>query len=235
MSSDIYIFKRVEKKYFLNPEQVKMLLDKIGHLVIPDSHGESTICSLYLDTPDNLLIRNSIDAKVYKEKLRLRSYGTPGKEDRVFLEIKKKLKGVVYKRRISLPLNEAMEYISTLEKPFDSQIMREIDYAMHFYKHPLPKMLVAYRRMAYFAEDIPTLRITFDSDVRYRTNQLDLSLGDEGIRIIPPDKTIMEIKTDGAMPLWLSEALDECKIFPTSFSKYGTSYKHNLTNKEFKL
>lgn len=229
MPSDIFIFKRVEKKYFLNPQQVDMLMSKIGCFVVPDSHGESTICSLYLDTPDNLLIRNSIDAKAYKEKLRLRSYGTPDKTDKVFLEIKKKLNGVVYKRRVALPLGDAMEYIISLEKPFDSQIMREIDYAMKFYNHPLPKMMVAYKRMAYFAEDIPGLRITFDSEVRYRTTDLELDSGDNGTKILPDDVIIMEIKTGGAMPVWLSRALDECEIFPTSFSKYGTAYKQTLT------
>lgn len=232
MPSDIFIFKRVEKKYFLSPQQVDMLMSKIGPLVVPDAHGESTICSLYLDTPDNLLIRNSIDAKAYKEKLRLRSYGTPTETDKVFLEIKKKLNGVVYKRRIALPLKDAMKYIFSLEKPFDSQIMREIDYAMKFYNHPLPKMLVAYKRMAYFAEDIPGLRITFDSEVRYRTTDLNLDSGEDSIKILPDDVIIMEIKTGGSMPVWLSKALDECKIFPTSFSKYGTAYKQTLTNKE---
>ena len=235
MPSDIFIFKRIEKKYFLNPTQVNMLMDRINPFVVPDIHGESTICSLYLDTPDNLLIRNSIDAKVYKEKLRLRSYGTPDKTDKVFLEIKKKLDGVVYKRRVALSLNDAMEYIFSLEKPFDSQIMREIDYAMKFYNHPLPKMMVAYKRIAYFAEDIPGLRITFDSEVRYRTTDLKLDSGDNGIKILPDDVIIMEIKTGGAMPVWLSKALDECKIFPRSFSKYGTAYKHTLTRQELQI
>ena len=228
MAKDIYIFKRIEKKYFVSPKKIEQLMSKIKELVVPDRHGVSTVCSLYLDTPDFLLIRNSIEAKTYKEKLRLRSYGTPQKQDKVFLEIKKKFKGVVYKRRISLPLCEAMEYIDTLKKPIDSQIMREIDYAMGFYNYPKPKMLVSYKRMAFFAKDDDNVRITFDSSVRYRTESLDLRDGDYGTKILPDDVIIMEIKTSGAMPLWLSKALDECKIFPTSFSKYGTSYKHNL-------
>ncbi len=228
MAKDIYIFKRIEKKYFVSPEQIESLMNKIKDLVEPDKHGVSTICSLYLDTPDFLLIRNSIEAKTYKEKLRLRSYGTPENQDKVFLEIKKKFKGVVYKRRVSLPLCKAIKYIDTLEKPDDSQIMREIDYAMNFYNHPKPRMLISYKRMAYFAKDDENVRITFDSAVRYRTENLDLSDGDYGTKILPDDVIIMEIKTSGAMPLWLSKSLDECKIFPTSFSKYGTSYKHNL-------
>lgn len=232
MSSDIYIFRRIEKKYFLSAEQAEMLKSKIMHRLTPDEHGVSTISSLYLDTPDNLLIRNSIDAKIYKEKLRLRSYGTPRKHDKVFLEIKKKFEGVVYKRRVALPLDEAMHYIFSLEKPFESRIMSEINYCMKFYNHPKPKMLVSYKRMAYFSKSSPDLRITFDSDIRYRTDELELDKGDGGIKIIPDDKLIMEVKTGGAMPLWLSHALDECRIFPTSFSKYGTSYKHHLSEGE---
>lgn len=232
LAKDIYIFKRIEKKYFVSPEQIRLLMSKIQNLIEPDKYGVSTICSLYLDTPDFLLIRNSIDAKTYKEKLRLRSYGTPDKNDKVFLEIKKKFKGVVYKRRISLPLYEAMDYIDNLNKPMDSQIMREIDYAMNFYNHPKPKMLVSYKRMAFFAKEDSNIRITFDSDVRYRSENLYLDQGDNGTKILPENVTIMEIKTSGAMPLWLSKALDECKIYPTSFSKYGTSYKHQLLKKE---
>ncbi len=228
MSSDIYIFKRIEKKYLLTQEKANELNEKISHLLTPDKHGVSTICSLYLDTPDNLLIRNSIDAKNYKEKLRLRSYGTPQKSDKVFLEIKKKFQGVVYKRRVALSLDKAIKYILFLEKPFDSQIMREIDYCMKIYNQPKPKMLVAYERSAYFSKTSPDLRITFDSHIRYRTTSLELDKGSEGIKILPENKLIMEIKTGGAMPLWLSDALDECGIFPTSFSKYGTAYKQLL-------
>ena len=143
---DILIFQRVEKKYRLTPLQKAALLQEVKEHLTPDAHGRSTICSLYLDTPEHLLIRNSIDARVYKEKLRLRSYGTPTPDEPVFLEIKKKYKGVVYKRRVSLPLDEATAYIHGGEKPLDSQIMSEIDYAMHFYRQPQPAMLIAYER-----------------------------------------------------------------------------------------
>ena len=138
MPSDICIFKRIEKKYMLTVAQYDALLPRIADRLIPDAHGRSTVCSTYLDTPDFRLIRNSIDAKVYKENLRLRCYGIPHPEDHVFLELKKKYKGVVYKRRVGLRLMDADDYISADIKPLDSQIMREIDYAMHFYGRPQP-------------------------------------------------------------------------------------------------
>lgn len=224
---DIMIFKRVEKKYRLTPAQKEALLQIIGPRLTPDAHGRNTICSLYLDTPDHLIIRNSIIARAYKEKLRLRSYGTPTMADLVFLEIKKKFKGVVYKRREVMTLQEAMAYIEHGRKPCDSQIMREIDYAMHFYRQPKPMMLIAYEREAYFDGENPNLRITFDTNVRARETDCRLESGSHGDYLLPEDAILMEIKTDGAMPVWLAQALSQCRILPARFSKYGTAYLRN--------
>lgn len=224
---DIMIFRRVEKKYRLSPAQKDALLSLIGPHLTPDVHGRNTICSLYLDTPDHLIIRNSIIARAYKEKLRLRSYGTPTMDDHVFLEIKKKFKGVVYKRREVMTLREAMAYIEHGEKPCDSQIMREIDYAMHFYRQPTPRMLIAYEREAYFDNANPDLRITFDTDIRARAADCRLEHGSHGDYLLPEDVIMMEIKTGGAMPVWLAKALSQCGIVPGRFSKYGTAYMRN--------
>ena len=221
---DIMIFRRVEKKYRLTPAEKDALLGLIAHHLTPDAHGRSTISSLYLDTPDHLIIRNSIIARTYKEKLRLRSYGIPTPDTSVFLEIKKKYEGVVYKRREVMTLHEAMDYISGGAPPMDSQIMREISYAMRFYHQPQPAMLIAYDREAYFDQELPSLRITFDMNVRYRQGDLHLDHGHDGTLLLPPDAIIMEIKTDGAMPVWLARALSDLSIHPTSFSKYGTAY-----------
>ncbi len=226
---DIFIFQRFEKKYRINEQMQQKLLSLIADRLCADTHGKSTVCSIYLDTPDHLLIRNSIDAKAYKEKLRLRSYGTPAIDTRVFFEIKKKLNGIVYKRRISLPLCDAELYIQSGKKPFDSQIMREIHYAMELYKFPKPSMMIAYEREAYFGKAERDLRITFDSAIRYRDTDLLLEKGTAGTQILPAGEMIMEIKTGGAMPLWLSHALNALCIYPSSFSKYGTAYRQTLS------
>ena len=224
----ITTFQRVEKKYFITRNQKNQLLDKIQSFLTPDEYGESTVCSLYIDTPDYLLIRNSIDAKeeskAYKEKIRLRSYGKPDKQSRVFFEIKKKYKGVVYKRRVEMTLGDAEQYIESGKIPVESQIMSEIDYAMHLYRQPKPAILIAYERVAYYAKEIPSLRITFDYNIRYRLSNLLLENGSVGKKIINDDEVLMEIKTEGPIPLWLADALDECKIYPSSFSKYATAY-----------
>ena len=225
---DIYIFRRVEKKYLVSGAQKAKLLKQVGHRLVPDEHGQSTICSLYLDTPDHRLIRNSIDAKAYKEKLRLRSYGTPGADTAVFLELKKKYDGVVYKRRVSMPLRQAERYLACGKAPLEGQIMREIDYAMGFYGWPQPAMMIAYEREAFAVKDVPQLRLTFDGAVRYRDRGLAMMSGTAGKVILPEDTFILEVKTGGAMPLWLSHALDESGIRPASFSKYGTAYLDTL-------
>ena len=129
----IYTFARVERKYFIDELTKKRLLQRARGMLLPDVYGKCTVCSLYLDTPDHLIIRNSLDARSYKEKLRLRSYGTPKADTPVFLELKKKVQGVVYKRRVSLPLRDAEAYLDRERPPLTGQIWREIDYAMQFY------------------------------------------------------------------------------------------------------
>jgi len=232
LAEDIFFFKRIEKKYIIDVSKKNELLALIGEQLYPDSHGMSTVSSLYLDTPDFRIIRASIEAKedksAYKEKLRIRSYGLPDYHSKVFFEIKKKYKGIVYKRREAMELRCVFEYIKNAKKPFDSQIMREIDYSMNYYGRPQPKMLISYERDAYYLKDFPNHRITFDKSVRYRTEKLTPDGRLEGKLIIPKNTVIMEIKTNGAMPIWLSKALDELKIYPSSFSKYGNSYKDYL-------
>ena len=227
----IYSFKRIEKKYLLSEAQAEALFQRIGAHLRPDEYGRSTVLSLYLDTPDWRIIRSSIEAADYKEKLRLRSYGTAGADSTVFLELKKKYGGVVYKRRAAMTLREAERYLRMGIKPFESQIMSEIDWAMRLYGRPKAAMLIACEREAWFDEAHPDLRLTFDRNIRCRENELRLDRGSAGICLLPRDTVLLEIKTAGAMPLWLADALDAESILPGSFSKYGEAYLRTLKEK----
>lgn len=218
------VFKRTEKKYIITLNQRKQLLELISSQICSDKFGESTVRSLYFDTDDFRLIRNSIDKPVYKEKLRLRSYSTPKADSNVFLELKKKYKGVVYKRRETLKYSEAMNYLNTRSKPIDTQIMKEIDWTMNYYNGLKPKMFIAYDRTAFYSKEDSNLRITFDKNVRFRNYDLELGKGSYGNLILDSGLFIMEIKILNSMPLWLSNALTKLKIYPSSFSKYGTAY-----------
>ena len=219
------VFERTEKKYILTLSQRREFLRRIAEYIKPDEYGESTVCSLYFDTDDYRLIRCSMEKPVYKEKLRLRSYSTPKSGSNVFLELKKKYNGVVYKRRKTMEFNQAMNYINKGVKPDDSQIMRELDWAMTYYSSLAPRMFIAYDRTAFYSKTDHELRITFDRNVRFRTDNLDLSKGHYGERILDANLCIMEIKALSAMPLWLTETLADMGIFPGTFSKYGTAYQ----------
>ncbi len=219
------VFERTEKKYIITLSQRKKLLKMIEPYIQPDAYGESTVCSLYFDTPNYRLIRQSMEKPVYKEKLRLRSYSTPHKGSNVFLELKKKYNGVVYKRRQTLEYTQAMDYIRNGVMPNDSQIMREIDWSMRYYQHIAPRMFIAYDRTAFYSKTDHELRITFDRNVRFRSENLDLGKGHYGERILEAGLCIMEIKALSAMPLWLTKAISEMHIFPGTFSKYGTAYQ----------
>ena len=225
------VFKRIEKKYLLSEAQQEALFQRIGAQLRPDEYGRSTVLSLYLDTPDRRIIRSSIEAADYKEKLRLRSYGTAKADSTVFLELKKKFGGVVYKRRAAMTLTEAERYLRMGIKPFESQIMSELDWAMELYGRPKGAMLISGDREAWFDEIHPDLRLTFDRNIRYRENELRLDRGSAGIHLLPENTVLLEIKTAGAMPLWLADALDAERILQGSFSKYGTAYLRTLEEK----
>lgn len=242
----IQSFNRYEKKYLLSSGQYDKLMQAAEKIITPDSYGKHTICNIYLDTDDYFFIRNSIEKPVYKEKLRIRSYGIPDGSSKVFLEIKKKFKGVVYKRRISAKENDIMDYVlkgnisEDIAEKVNPQIFSEIDYIMRS-RSPVPKLYLAYDRQAFIGIENPDFRVTFDSRIRSRTDDLLLSDGDNGtlldVRLLNENREfftdenyrLMEIKINGAMPMEMARLLSEMKIYPVSFSKYGEIYKKMIT------
>ncbi len=219
------VFKRVEKKYILSAEQYSALQRILAGRMKADEYGLHTISNIYYDTDDYALIRESLQKPVYKEKLRLRCYGPATPDSQVFVELKKKFKGVVYKRRVSMKLKDAELFLATgvMRAPME-QIHKEIAYFLKV--HPAsPQVYLAYDRLAMYDPEGGELRITFDRNIRFRTDELSLASDSCGTYILPPDDVLMEIKIPGAMPMWLSRALSELAIYPASFSKYGRCYQ----------
>lgn len=219
-------FKRVEKKYLLTKEQAHELFAVLGERAVLDEYGMHTVCNIYFDTGIHELIRRSIDKPVYKEKLRLRSYGVPSEDSNVYLELKKKWKGTVYKRRTEMPLHTAKAYLEQGIYPmeYDCQILQEIDYALHFY--PLqPSLFLAYDRQAYYLTGQDGVRFTIDRRIRSREDALDLLAGDAGELLFDEDIRVLELKAPFALPKWFVSLLSELQIYPNSFSKYGSVYK----------
>ncbi|MBQ8796726.1 MAG: polyphosphate polymerase domain-containing protein [Oscillospiraceae bacterium] len=220
------VFKRYEIKYLLTQAQKDAVMAAMKSHMAPDKYGRTTIRNIYFDTENYRLIRRSIEKPAYKEKLRLRSYGCPVSGSPVFVELKKKYQDVVYKRRVALPLDAALTWVCD-RTPRDepTQITREIDYFMDFYERLRPAMFLCYDRQAYYAMDGSDFRITFDTDILCRQNDIRLDGEAPGTPILPPGLTLMEIKSPGSMPLWLAHTLTENKIYKTSFSKYGIAYQ----------
>lgn len=228
------IFKRYEKKYLIDEEKAKLLLSRIEHRLSPDKYGKSTVCNIYFDTPDFRLIRHSMEKGVFKEKLRIRSYNCPEADSPVFVELKKKFKGVVYKRRVNMKYSDAIKYLLRSVRPegLNEQVLSEIDYFKSYYPSLQPRVSLFYDRLAYYSKEDKNLRITIDTNIRYRTSKLDIAQGTEGEVILGNGKAVMEIKCIGSMPLWLTKELSELKIFPSSFSKYGKAYQNFTANEE---
>lgn len=224
----IMTFKRYEKKYFLSRDKYEKFRGEVDKYMQVDEFGLDTINNIYYDTETYDMIRESIEKPVYKEKIRLRGYGKINSKDTVYLEMKKKYKGIVYKRRAAMVLEDAYEAIDNgYIKNSKTQIDREINYVLGFYR-PVPKVFLAYDREALFACDGSDLRMTFDFNIRYRTHDIDMSHGDYGTPIMAEDGVMLEIKTSAAYPFWLIKLLENCEIYPVSFSKYGTVYKQLL-------
>ena len=223
--SNKYVFNRYELKFKLTISQFNAIEELIKQHMIPDENGQSTIQSLYYDTNSYLLIRNSLEKPIYKEKIRLRSYGLAKENQNVFLELKKKYQEVVFKRRISLPLNKVDDFFNLDDNTyFQSQIGKEIIYFKNFYKTLHPTILLLYDRTAFYQKN-SDLRITFDQNIRYRTEKLSLSESLKGIPLLDEPIVLMEIKTSYAFPLWLTKYLSFHHIYKQSFSKYGEAYK----------
>ncbi len=223
------IFQRREVKYLLDSRQRAIVEQAFRKHMLPDPHGESTICNVYYDTPDYLLIRLSLDKPVYKEKLRMRSYGRVGPGDGVFLELKKKYEDVVYKRRIELTQRQAERCMEAgLVLPGNSQIGREIEYFRSYYRDLRPAAYICYDRSAWYGRDDEQLRATFDQNICWRQEDMRLTAAPGGRHLLLPRQSLFEIKTAAAIPMWLVEALDAGQIRQASFSKYGEAYKHIL-------
>ena len=221
-----YTFDRRELKYRITDAQRAALEAAFGARMVPDEHGESTICNIYYDTADYRLIRASLEKPAYKEKLRLRSYGVTEPGGEVFLELKKKYKGIVYKRRITLPEDAAGEFIAG-RAPLGEhgQIGREIEYFTAFYAPLLPAVHLSCERCAWFSREDRDLRITFDKNIRFRQEDVSLTLPAGGRRILSEGESLMEIKAAAALSLWLVSELDTLGIYQSTFSKYGEAYK----------
>lgn len=233
----IKIFRRYEKKYIISETQKNKLIMMLNSFLVKDSYclnGNSYLVrNIYLDTKENILIHNSINKPKYKEKIRIRKYqGQIG----YFLEIKKKYKGEVNKRRITISDDEYKHLFNALitktNTYIENQISKELNYFFQVYPDLECRVFISYLREAYFAKDNHEFRITFDSQIRTRRDNFDFENESYQRQLLKDDQYIMEVKVQGSLPLWFVRALSIYKIYPYSFSKYGTEFKKEILEGE---
>ncbi len=220
------IFQRHEIKFLLSTALFGQILPLLDPYMAADPHGAVTVRNIYLDSDHFRLIRRSMEKPLYKEKLRLRSYAPPLPGSDIFVELKKKYNSIVYKRRVAMAEASAIRWLSGADAPAeDCQITREIDYFRRFYAPLRPQVFLSYDRRAYYCPNGGDLRITFDTNILCRDTDLTLSAEIGGVPLLADDKVLMEIKTLGGVPLWLTKILSDHRLYRTSFSKYGTAYE----------
>lgn len=223
------IFKRYEMKYLLTRRQKELLVEAMRPYMALDQYGHSTIRNIYYDTDTYRLIRRSLDKPIYKEKLRVRSYARVGTADSVFVELKKKYDSVVYKRRIVLPQQQALDWLDgETEQPCRTQIAEEIGYFLHYYQTLRPVVFLSYEREAFYPLGGGDFRVTFDENIRCRREELSLGAEIWGTPLLKEDQILMEIKTPGGIPLWMTHFLTQQHIARATFSKYGTAYQEMI-------
>lgn len=225
---------RTEKKYLADRSVIDSFIAGISPHMAEDLYFRQRIHNVYFDNDNNEVIRHSLEKQEFKEKLRLRGYEIKGRLcPYVYLELKKKFKGVVYKRRLMLPPEEGRKVLSgTREEVYallgESPVGQEIRAYMER-TGCYPKQYLSYERFSYRGKDDGELRITIDTGLKSRESSLSLGAAAEDESYWEEQKYIIEIKATSGMPLWLVHLLTSLGLYPVSFSKYGKIYLKKLS------
>ncbi|MBR0379752.1 MAG: polyphosphate polymerase domain-containing protein [Mogibacterium sp.] len=220
------VFNRYELKYKITGAQKAKIMKAMEPYMEADRYGKSTIRNIYFDTDDFILARHSIAKPDFKEKLRVRSYSKADADSTVFVELKRKYDHVVYKRRVGVTEREAVDWICRGKSVgmHEDQRSREIDYFLSLYDGIRPVLYLSYDREAYRMRDGSDFRVTFDTNILCREDDLSLESDPYGTSIIEDGMFLMELKCSGGIPVWMTRILSKERIYKTSFSKYGTAY-----------
>jgi SPX domain protein involved in polyphosphate accumulation len=234
LSHTIRRFNRFELKYLVPLKQAEAFRRALGANLLPDDHGDTCgrygVSSLYYDGPDLHFYWEKVDGIKFRRKLRIRHYGSVASltaDVPVFVEIKQRLNRVTQKRRVRLPYGEALRLCNEREIPEhtleDAAVIQEIT-AMLWQYNLHPVSVVSYTRQALVGTDYDVgLRITFDTDLRYRASQLDLCGEGNDLLLFPPDWAVVEIKVNERIPYWLTELVAVHNLNLVRVSKYCRS------------
>lgn len=229
-------FQRIETKYILDRAMLARLEADMRPYLTADDYATSTISNVYFDNDEFQMIQDSIARKGGREKMRMRTYAEqPNDDSQVFLEIKKKCDEVGFKYRlVSNPLSVTNYIVNGVADHTisDDRVKAEVEQLQERYLDLKPKMVISYDRYSMRGLEDKKVRVTVDSNIRYRDYDVDLASGRYGLPLLEDDKVIMEIKVPGQYPQWLADILNKYGLEDQSFSKYGKAYlqtKERLT------
>lgn len=231
------VFTRHELKFLIDRHTYGKIYKALMPYLVVDQHankqGYYTVSNIYYDTKDDLFHYEKMKGQDFRQKLRLRTYGHSDLDSESYLEIKKKHKGLVNKRRTALRLRDAYRFLEVDEidnndlidntNASNIQILKEVAFLKKFYTLE-PKVALCYERQAFQGKEDNELRITFDDNLRKRHHNLRLELGSEGASYVSRDIFVLEIKVNDTIPLWLARILSQFSCSVQSFSKYSTSH-----------
>lgn len=218
------VFCRVEDKYPMTKKQAEEFVEAIREHVREDAYFRYTVHSVYYDSADCQLAVHSLMKPKYKMKLRLRCYGEADGDTPAFFETKKKYGDIVFKKRITLTENEALNYAENgVMHHVTGNTADEIDYLFRYYDLQ-PKVHISYDRECWSSISEQDVRITFDFNIRYRTDDLSLRENGSEQKLFDDDTVVMEVKAMDRYPMWLVRLLSERKLYKQSNSKYGKIY-----------
>ncbi|MFN2195257.1 MAG: polyphosphate polymerase domain-containing protein [Anaerolineales bacterium] len=234
LTNSIRTFNRFELKYILPLQQVAKIKSALSAYLNPDDYGNQSgryaITSLYYDSPALRCYQEKLDGIKFRRKLRIRRYENEAaftEESPVFVEIKQRVDRVTQKRRILLPYAEALSLCNDREMPAcpseDTATAEEI-YVFLWQYNLQPSSLVRYEREAWVGTEYdPGLRVTFDTELTFQSNNLHIHDQFDGLPMLPAHLVVMEIKVNERIPYWLTDLIAVHNLQITRISKYCCS------------
>jgi len=231
-------FIRRELKFLVDADQRRHLTARLLEHMTPDPHGDGAgyypVVDLYFDNRFHDVYWDYATGIDSRQKLRLRVYGGgPSSAAPIsFLELKHKQGGRVYKRRLSLPVDVAL---AVAGGAWPDGALRRAERRVVEHVHALverrelvPSMVLRYDRQALRGTGSEgDLRVTFDTNVRFRLHDLVPQPDDQRCdqALVNGGTSIVEVKVDAMVPRWLADLVAGGGCVRQSFSKYCRAFE----------
>jgi SPX domain protein involved in polyphosphate accumulation len=246
-NATIRSFNRYELKYVIHASQIERIVADVSRQMTPDRHGDSSgsyvISNLYYDSPELHMLHSKFVGTNYRRKLRVRVYGEAeggshngaGKPRSAMVEIKQRLSRTTQKRRVVVPLDEALRICEARSSwqwsdASDATVADEIR-CLVLALGLRPACTISYRRRAFVGSELDRgLRLTFDTELWGAPPRLDFYAQRPTTLLMPRDWSILEIKVDDKVPGWVTELVTrhDCQLRRVSKYCLGMVKLHDI-------